>query len=420
MSSQCTSDGSMSITITFELGTDLDTAQVLVQNRVAIAEPRLPEEVRQIGVTTRKSSPDLLMVIHMVSPSRRYDQLYISNYALLQVRDVLARVDGVGDVTMFGARDYSMRVWLDPDRIAELGMTAGDVVAALREQNVQVAAGVIGQPPAPPGTAYQLTVSTLGRLAEAEQFGSIVDQDRRRRPHHARSTTWRASSSARATTRSTATSRASRRWRWRSRSGLARTRSPPRSAIRAAMDELSQCFPEGLEYKIVYNPTQFVAESIDDVIKTLYEAVALVVIVVLVFLQNWRASVIPLVAIPVSLIGTFAAMAALGFSLNSLSLFGLVLAIGIVVDDAIVVVENVERALAEGLAPGEAARQARWTRWAVRSWPRARCSVRCSCRRAFVAGISGQFFRQFAVTIAVSTVISALRLAHALARARAR
>ena len=174
MSSQCTSDGSVSLTITFQLGTDLDTAQVLVQNRVAIAEPRLPEEVRQIGVTTRKSSPDLLLVIHMVSPSGRYDQLYISNYALLQVRDVLARVDGVGDVTLFGARDYSMRVWLDPDRIAELGMTAGDVVAALREQNVQVAAGVIGQPPAPPGTAYQLTVSTLGRLAEAGEFANIV------------------------------------------------------------------------------------------------------------------------------------------------------------------------------------------------------------------------------------------------------
>jgi multidrug efflux pump len=416
ISSQCTSDGSMSITITFQLGTDLDTAQVLVQNRVAIAEPRLPEDVRRIGVTTRKSSPDLLMVIHMVSPSRRYDQLYISNYALLQVRDVLARVDGVGDVTLFGARDYSMRVWLDPDRIAELGMTAGDVVAALREQNVQVAAGVIGQPPAPPGTAYQLTVSTLGRLAEAGEFADIVIRTGSDGRITRLGDVARVELGARDYSVNSYLS-------GEQAVAMAIAQRPGSNALatanrlRATMKDLSLYFPEGLEYKIVYDPTQFVAESIHDVIKTLYEAIALVVVVVLVFLQNWRASVIPLVAIPVSLIGTFGAMAALGFSLNSLSLFGLVLAIGIVVDDAIVVVENVERALSEGLAPVEAAQRAMSeVGGAVIAASLVLCAV--FVPSAFVAGISGQFFRQFAVTIAVSTVLSlfvSLTLSPALA-----
>jgi hydrophobe/amphiphile efflux-1 (HAE1) family protein len=416
MSSQCTSDGTVSITITFQLGTNLDTAQVLVQNRVAIAEPRLPEEVRQIGITTRKSSPDLLLVIHMVSPSGRYEQLYISNYALLQVRDVLARIDGVGDVTLFGARDYSMRVWLDPDRIAQLGMTAGDVVAALREQNVQVAAGVIGQPPAPPGTAYQLTVSTLGRLAGAEEFGNIVIRTGADGRITRLADVARVELGARDYSLNSYLS-------GEQAVAMAIAQRPGSNAlatadrIRATMKDLSQFFPEGLEYKIVYDPTQFVAESIRDVIKTLYEAVALVVLVVLVFLQNWRASVIPLVAIPVSLVGTFAAMAALGFSLNSLSLFGLVLAIGIVVDDAIVVVENVERALSEGLSPLEAARRAMAeVSGAVVAASLVLCAV--FIPSAFVAGISGQFFRQFAVTVAVSTVISlfvSLTLSPALA-----
>jgi hydrophobe/amphiphile efflux-1 (HAE1) family protein len=416
ISSQCTSDGSVSITVTFQLGTNLDTAQVLVQNRVAIAEPRLPTEVRQIGVTTRKSSPDLLLVIHMVSPGGRYDQLYISNYALLQVRDVLARVDGVGDVSFFGARDYSMRVWLDPDRIAELGMTAGDVVAALREQNVQVAAGVIGQPPAPPGTAFQLTVSTLGRLAEAGEFSNIVIRTGADGRITRLSDVARVELGARDYSVNSYLS-------GEQAVAMAVAQRPGSNAlataerIRAAMKDLSQYFPEGLEYKIVYDPTQFVAESIRDVIKTLYEAVALVVVVVLVFLQNWRASVIPLVAIPVSLVGTFAAMAAFGFSLNNLSLFGIVLAIGIVVDDAIVVVENVERALSEGLAPAEAARRAMSeVGGAVVAASLVLCAV--FVPSAFVAGISGQFFRQFAVTIAVSTVISlfvSLTLSPALA-----
>jgi len=416
MSSQCTSDGGVSITITFKLGTDLDTAQVLVQNRVAIAEPRLPTEVRQIGVTTRKSSPDLLLVIHMVSPSGRYDQLYISNYALLQVRDALARVDGVGDVTLFGARDYSMRVWLDPDRIAELGMTAGDVVAALREQNVQVAAGVIGQPPAPRGTAYQLTVSTLGRLAEAGEFASIVIRTGADGRITRLGDVSRVELGARDYSVNSYLS-------GEQAVAMAIAQRPGSNAlataerIRATMKDLSQYFPDGLEYKIVYDPTQFVAESIHDVIKTLYEAVALVVVVVLVFLQNWRASVIPLVAIPVSLVGAFAAMSALSFSLNNLSLFGLVLAIGIVVDDAIVVVENVERALSEGLAPVEAARRAMSeVSGAVVAASLVLCAV--FVPSAFVAGISGQFFRQFAVTIAVSTVLSlfvSLTLSPALA-----
>jgi multidrug efflux pump len=395
----------MVLTITFKLGTDLDKAQVLVQNRVAIALPRLPEDVRRVGVTTIKSSPDLLMVVHLLSPSKRYDQLYIGNYALIQVRDVLARVDGVGDVNLFGLREYSMRAWLDPDRLAARNLTTGDVVAALREQNVQVASGVIGQPPAPPGIAFQLPVVTLGRLLEAEQFGDIViktGEDGRitrvrdvarvelgardysvnsylnNEPAVAMAIAQRPGSNALATA----------------------------DAVQAAMRELSKSFPDGLEYRIVYNPTVFVRESIDAVIHTLFEAIVLVVVVVLLFLQNWRASVIPLLAIPVSLVGTFAAMAAFGFSLNMLSLFGLVLAIGIVVDDAIVVVENVERHVAGGLAPREATYKAmEEVTPAVIAIAFGLCAV--FVPTAFLGGITGQFYRQFALTIAVATLLSA-------------
>jgi hydrophobe/amphiphile efflux-1 (HAE1) family protein len=353
MSSQSTSDGQMTLTITFRLGTDLDTAQVLVQNRVAVAEPRLPEEVRRIGVTTTKSSPDLLLVAHLLSPDGRYDQVYISNYALLQVRDVLARLDGVGNINIFGVREYSMRVWLDPDRIAARNLTASDVVQALREQNVQVAAGVIGQPPVPTGNAYQLSVNTLGRLIEAEQFGDIVIK----------------TGDAGRITRLRDVARVELGARdYSSNSyldgipavGMGISQRPGSNAlataeaVRQTMTDLATQFPEGLEYRIVYDPTVFIEESMNAVFETLIEAFILVFIVVLIFLQDWRATLLPMIDVPVSLIGTLGVMAALGFSLNNLSLFGLVLAIGIVVDDAIVVVENIERWMARGLEPREA------------------------------------------------------------------
>jgi len=405
MSSQSTTDGQMQLTITFKLGTDLDKAQVLTQNRVAIAEPRLPEDVRRLGVTTVKSSPDLLMVVHLLSPDGRYDQLYIGNYALIQVRDVLSRVDGVGAVNLFGLREYSMRVWLDPERLAYLNLTPGDVVGALREQNLQVASGVIGQPPVPTGNAYQLSVNTLGRLLEADQFADIVvktSTDGRvtrvrdvarielgardygvnsyldNQPAVAMAIAQRPGSNALATS----------------------------DAIEHTMAELSKSFPQGLEYRIVYNPTVFVRESVNAVIHSLFEAVALVIIVILIFLQTWRASLIPLLAIPVSLIGTFAVMAGMGFSLNMLSLFGLVLAIGIVVDDAIVVVENVERHIADGMSPRDA------TRKAMDEVTPAVIAIAFGLSAvfvptAFISGISGQFYRQFALTIAVSTILSA-------------
>ncbi len=405
MSSQSTNDGAMSLTVTFRLGTDLDKAQVLVQNRVAIAEPRLPEEVRRLGVTTLKSSPDLLMVVHLISPDNRFDQLYIGNYALIQVRDAVARVDGVGDVNAFGLREYSMRVWLDPERLAHLGLTPGDVLAALREQNIQVASGVIGQPPVPTGQDYQLTVNTLGRLLEPDQFEQVIvktgDEGRIVRVGDVARIEMAARDYAVNSYLNNEPAVA-----------LAIAQRPGSNAlatsegVQAVMRELSENFPEGLEYRIVYNPTVFVEESINSVIHTLYEAIVLVVIVVLAFLQTWRASVIPLLAIPISLVGTFAAMAVFGFSLNMLSLFGLVLAIGIVVDDAIVVVENVERHIAAGLTPRAAAHQAmEEVTGAVIAIAFGLSAV--FVPTAFIAGISGQFFRQFALTIAVSTMISA-------------
>jgi multidrug efflux pump len=406
MSSQCTADGQMTLTITFRLGTDLDKAQVLVQNRVATAESRLPEEVRRLGVTTIKSSPDLLMVIHLVSPDKRYDQLYIGNYALIQVRDALARVDGVGDVTPFGLREYSMRIWIDPEKLSHLKMTPGDVIKALRDQNVQVASGVIGQQPLPQDSAFQLNVSTLGRLMEPEQFGNIVvrtGEDGRvvRVRDVARIELGARDYSVNSYLDNEPAV------------ALVIAQRPGANALATAdgllstMETLSQNFPDGLDYRIVYNPTMFVRESIDSVIHTLFEAVVLVVIVVLVFLQNWRASVVPLLAIPVSLIGTFIAMAAFGFSLNMLSLFGLVLAIGIVVDDAIVVVENVERHIAAGLSPKAAAHKAMDEVTAAVIAIAVGLSA-VFVPTAFIAGISGQFFRQFALTIAVSTLLSAL------------
>ena len=405
MVSQATGDGQLQISVTFALGTDLDTAQVLVQNRVSVAEARLPDAVRQIGVTVQKSSPDILMVIHLSSSDGSRDPLYISNYATLQVRDVLARLDGVGDVRIFGARDYAMRIWLDPEKVASRNLTAGDVVSALRSQSVQVASGVLDQPPVPEQGAFQLNVETLGRLSDPRQFGNVViktDEEGR-------------------VTRVEDIGRVELAAQDYTANGYLDERPavpilifqrPGSNALAtsdrliATMQELSKSFPPGLRYDIVYNPTEFIAESVHEVTKTIWEAAILVVIVVIVFLQTWRAAIIPIVAIPIALIGTFIVMAALGYSLNNLSLFGLVLAIGIVVDDAIVVVENAERELRAGLSPREAAHR---TMDEVASALIAIALVLCAVfiPAALISGIQGQFFRQFAVTIAAATVISA-------------
>lgn len=405
MSSQSTVDGTMQLTVTFKLGTDLDKAQVLVQNRVAIAEARLPEDVRRLGVTTIKSSPDLLMVVHLISPENKFDQLYIGNYALIQVRDTLARVEGVGSVNSLGLREYSMRVWLDPDRLAHLALTPADVTRAMRAQNVQVASGVIGQPPMDQAGDFELIVSTLGRLSDPEQFSQLIVRTGEDGRVVRLCDVARVELAGREFTINSYLDN-------QSAVSLAIAQQPGSNALKTArgvqeaMKELSKNFPEGLEYRIIYNPTSFVQASIDSVIHTLFEAAVLVVVVVLLFLQNWRASVIPLLAIPVSLIGTFAAMAAFGFSLNMLSLFGLVLAIGIVVDDAIVVVENVERHIASGLPPREACYKAMDEVTAAVIAIAVGLSA-VFVPTAFISGISGQFYRQFALTIAVSTLISA-------------
>jgi HAE1 family hydrophobic/amphiphilic exporter-1 len=404
MSSYATADGNLRLTVTFALGTDLDTAQVLTQNRVTAAEPRLPEEVQRLGVTVRKNSPDMLMVIHLSSPDGSRDQLYMSNYATLQVRDVLSRIEGVGSVTIFGSRDYSMRIWLDPDRVAARGLTAGDVVAALREQNVQVASGVLNQPPVPTDGAFQLNVETLGRLVDPRDFANIIVR----------------SDEAGRVTRVRDVGRVEIGAQDYSANGYLDDRvavpllvfqRPGSNALEtaervlAAMEEIGRGLPEGMRYDVVYNPTEFIAESVDEVIKTIFEAVALVVLVVILFLQTWRASIIPIAAIPVSLIGTFAVLAGLGYSLNNLSLFGLVLAIGIVVDDAIVVVEGVERNLRAGMSPRDATRR---TMDEVGGALIAIALVLSAVfiPAAFISGITGQFFRQFAVTIAAATIIS--------------
>ncbi|MGA2125238.1 MAG: multidrug efflux RND transporter permease subunit [Xanthobacteraceae bacterium] len=403
MFSNSNADGSFAVGVSFELGTNLDIAQVQVQNRVAIAQPRLPADVRNIGVTVAKASPDLMMVVHLYSPDQSRDTLFISNYATVEIVDEVTRVDGVGSITVFGVRAYAMRVWLDPDRMQSVGLTASDVVTALQGQNVQVASGVLNQPPnAKPG-AFQIAVQTLGRLADPSEFGTIVvkregsavvrlndvgrvelaaqdystnsylDRD----PAVALGIFQRPGSNALSTSK----------------------------AILATMDHLAERFPPGLKYTVVYNPTQFIEQSVAAVQETILEAVVLVVLVIIVFLQTWRAAIIPLIAIPVSLIGTFFLMATFGFSLNNLSLFGLVLAIGIVVDDAIVVVENVERNIAAGLAPREAAiRSMDEVGSALIAIALVLCAV--FVPSAFITGISGQFYRQFALTIAGATVIS--------------
>ena len=352
--SQSTGDGRLSINVVFKPGVDIDQAQVLVQNRVAVAQPRLPEDVQRLGIVVRKASPDLMMVVHMVSPDGSRDQQYISNYATLYVKDVLTRVDGVGNVLVFGGRDYSMRIWLDPARVAARNLTAGEVVLALRAANLQVAAGAVNQAPAVSPGGFTLSVRTLGRLSSPDQFENIVIRaepdgsvtrlrDIARVELGAQDYTLNAYLNNKTATALGIFQRPGS-------NALATS-----DAVIAEMERLKKSFPAGLDYSIVYNPTTFIQASVDAVITTLFEAVILVVVVVILFLQTWRAAIIPILAIPVSLIGSFAVMAAVGISFNTLSLFGLVLAIGIVVDDAIVVVENVERYLAQGMSPKEAA-----------------------------------------------------------------
>ena len=406
MGSQATTDGLMTLTVTFKLGTDPDKAQQLVQNRVSQAEPRLPDAVRTLGITTIKSSPDLMMVVHILSPDNKYDITYLRNYAVLNVKDRLARITGVGDVQLFGSGDYAMRVWLDPQKVAEHGLSAGDVVQEIRAQNVQAAAGVVGSSPNVPNLSLQMSVNAQGRLQSPEEFGDIVVKTApggavTRLRDVARIELGAADYSLRSLLNN------------KSAVAVPVFQAPGSNAIqiadavRATMEEIKQNMPEGVDYTVVYDTTQFVRASIEAVVHTLLEAVALVVIVVVLFLQTWRASIIPLVAVPVSIIGTFAVMHLFGFSINALSLFGLVLAIGIVVDDAIVVVENVERNIEDGLSPVQATYRA----MSEVSGPIiaiALVLVAVFVPLAFISGLTGQFYRQFALTIAISTVISAV------------
>jgi multidrug efflux pump len=405
-SSQATSDGALQLTVTFALGTDADKAQVQVQNRVSQAIPRLPAEVQRLGVTTEKSSPDLTMVVHLIAPEGRYDALYLSNFATLRVKDELSRIDGVGTVQVFGGGNYSMRVWLDPEKVASRGLTAGDVVRAIREQNVQVAAGQLGAPPAPSGADFQLSINTQGRLVSEEEFENIVVRAGAAGELTRLSDVGRVELGADTyALRSLLDNRPAGAIGIFQRAGSNSIEIS--NQVRARMTELSRDFPEGIEFRIAYDPTVFVRGSIEAVVHTLFEAIALVVLVVILFLQTWRASIIPLIAVPVSLIGTFAVMLAFGFSLNALSLFGLVLAIGIVVDDAIVVVENVERNISLGLSPLAATHQAMRE---VTSPIIATALVLCAVfiPTAFITGLSGRFYQQFALTIAISTAISAV------------
>ncbi|MBL4880801.1 MAG: multidrug efflux RND transporter permease subunit, partial [Oleispira sp.] len=405
MSSQATSDGRMSLTVTFAIGTDPDDAQVLVQNRVARALARLPQEVQRIGVITKKSSPNLTMVVHLISPDDRYDMLYLSNYAMLNVKDELAKIEGVGDAALFGAGEYSMRVWLDPAKVAALNLNPSDIVAALREQNQQAAAGSLGSQPTGEND-FQLLINIKGRLTTVEEFGDVIikvgsNGEIARLKDVARIELGANSYALRSLLNN------------KPAVAMGIFQAPGSNAIqisddvRAKMDELKAAFPEGVDYAIVYDPTIFVRDSIEAVISTLLEALLLVVLVVVLFLQNWRAAIIPLVAVPVSLVGTFAIMHMMGFSLNALSLFGLVLAIGIVVDDAIVVVENVERNISDGLAPVPATRQAmKEVTGPIIATTLVLAAV--FIPTAFMSGLTGQFYKQFALTITIATFISAL------------
>ncbi len=417
MQSSSTGDGNVTITVTFKAGTNVDQAQVLVQNRVATAEPRLPEEVRQIGVTVRKNSPDLLMVMNLFSPNKSLSQQYVANYATLQVVDRLSRVQGVGGVRIIGGRDYNMRVWIDPDAASSRNLTVDEIISAIRAQNAQVAAGSVGQPPFNQGgTAFQLGIQTTGRLTTTDEFGDIIIK----RDDDGRLTRLRDIARIELGAQDYGTN--AYRDSYPS-IGVAVTQLPGSNALKTAaaveaeMESLSKAFPPDLVYSIPYHPTEYISASINAVEHTLFEAIVLVALVVLVFLQSWRASIIPIIAIPVSLVGSFAAMAAFGFSLNNLSLFGLVLAIGIVVDDAIVVVENIERLMEDGLSPREAAHK---TMDEVSGALIAIALVLCGVfiPTAFIPGISGAFYKQFALTIVSATAISAfvsLTLSPALA-----
>ena len=459
MASQCTNDGAYSLTVTFRMGTDSDMAQVLVQNRVSLALPVVPPLVQTEGINVRKMSPSTMMIVNLISPDRRYDATFLSNYATIYIKDEIGRLPGVAGITYLGQRDYSLRAWLDPNKLAALGLGAQDVIDAIARQNIQVAAGQIGQQPVPRGQQFQLTINALGRLTEPEQFADIILKASPDSPAPSTSTVGPSSSSTPSGSASTSSGGAGGNGQGQGAAamspagGIVRLRDvavvelgsqqydqsctldgqpsvalsifalPGSNALETAdgvyakMEELKGRFPEGLDYRIVYDTTPFIRQSVDEVARTLLEAVVLVGVVVLVFLQSWRATLIPLVAVPVAIVGTFAVMAALGFSLNNLSLFGLVLAIGIVVDDAIVVVENVERWLEQGLEPKEAARRAMdEVTGPIVAVALVLCAVFVPC--AFIAGITGQFFRQFAVTIAASTVISAfnsLTLSPALA-----
>src|ERR1700754_5213313 len=405
MSSQATTDGAMTLTVTFRLGTDPDKATQLVQNRVQQAEPRLPAVVRQLGIITKKSSPDLTMVVHLLSPNNRYDMTYLRNYAVLNVKDRLARIDGVGDVQLFGAGDYSMRIWVDPQKAAEHHLTASDVVKAIQEQNVEAAAGVVGASPNVRGIDLQMSVNAEGRLANEEQFGDIVVKT------GARGEVVRLRDVARI---ELGAAQYGLRSLLDNKQAVAIPifQAPGSNAlqisdhVRATMAEIKKNMPEGVSYQIVYDPTQFVRSSIEAVIHTLLEAIALVVLVVILFLQTWRASIIPLLAVPVSIVGTFAVMHLFGFSINALSLFGLVLAIGIVVDDAIVVVENVERNIEGGLSPRDATYQA-MREFSGPIIAIAMVPIAVFVPLAFISGLTGEFYRQFALTIAFSAIISA-------------
>ena len=406
MSSQATTDGLMTLTVTFKLGTDPDKAQQLVQNRVAQAEPRLPDDVRRLGVTTIKSSPALTMVVHLQSPSGRYDKIYLRNYAVINVRDRLARVEGVGDTQLFGSGDYSMRVWLDPQKVADRDLSASDVVHAVQGQNVQAAAGVIGGSPSGNDVEFQLSVNAQGRLQTEEEFGDIIVKSTPEgavtRLRDVARVELGASTYALRSLLDNKDAVAILIFATPGSNALAIS-----SGVREAMADMAPQMPDGMKYEIVYDPTQFVRASIESVLHTLLEAIALVVLVVILFLQTWRASIIPLLAVPVAVVGTFGIMRITNFSINTLSLFGLVLAIGIVVDDAIVVVENVERNIEAGHSPRDAAYRAmREVSGPIIAIALVLCAVFIPL--AFISGLTGQFYRQFSLTIAMSTVISAV------------
>jgi multidrug efflux pump subunit AcrB len=404
MSSQCTNDGQYALTVTFKNGVDLNMAQVLVQNRVALAQPILPDLVKRRGVAVKKKSPNVLMIVNLFSPGDTRDNLYLSNYATIQLKDELARLNGVGDITYMGQRDYSMRLWLDPEKMASRSLTASDIITAIQQQNTQVAAGQLGQPPVDSGQAFQITMSTMGRLTDVDQFSAMIlktdAQGRLVRLSDVANIELGAQAYDQACTLDGRPSVALSVYQLPGSNAL-----EVANRVRTRMEELKNRFPDGIDYDIVYDTTPFIDQSIHEVFKTLRDAVILVAVVVLLFLQNWRSAIIPLVAVPVAIIGTFAVMAMMGFSLNNLTLFGLVLAIGIVVDDAIVVVEAVEHHIEHGLSPRLATLQAMSeVAGPVIAIGLVLSAVFVPC--AFITGITGQFYRQFALTIAVSTLIS--------------